>query len=508
MAPTLLGQHLLIHSDQTGMDFAVGMDSSAAPRPAESVGGRLIDPMLGPNFRGSAVTDQVLRKRMGDRILVLKCLYPFTEPKRFDVVVFKNPTDPIGDAANYIKRLVGLPNEHIWLVDGDVFARPYFADQPDKNEAEFKIQRKPEHVQRAVWQMVHHSDHVPSDPNQLSETTGRRYSGPPWRGASWDTSGRAYVCTDAAPSMLTWDNSERRISDWTPYNMLDPRQIRFYAVSDVRVSAGIEAQKPGLTTKLELAARQHVFEFILEHSSSDPQKGKATLQMRAPGPDPGSGGGRVIHVREADIDWPVEPGSGEVFNVEFWHVDQSMQMFINGEPALEPLNYEWTGDERLRFAADEDEDEDDFQPGPSSPASQWPRLQWHFEGSPLTLHRVRVDRDLFYRPDKLFDPRQQRNGPPISGHAFATSRDDKNKGRLGPVHYMMCGDNSQMSLDSRLWGRPHPLVAQQIDPAPFVVNRKLLLGKAWVVYFPAPFPVTDGGRVPVIPDFGRLRFIR
>jgi hypothetical protein len=72
---------------------------------------------------------------------------------------------------------------------------------------------------------------------------------------------------------------------------------------------------------------------------------------------------------------------------------------------------------------------------------------------------------------------------------------------------MMCGDNSQMSLDSRLWGRPHPLVFQEIDRTPFVVNRKLLLGKAWVVYFPAPFSVTQGG-VPFVPDFGRLRFIR
>jgi len=50
-------------------------------------------------------------------------------------------------------------------------------------------------------------------------------------------------------------------------------------------------------------------------------------------------------------------------------------------------------------------------------------------------------------------------------------------------------------------------VASQIDPTPFVVNRKLLLGKAWVVYFPSPFPIQEKG-LPVIPDFGRLRFIR
>ena len=71
----------------------------------------------------------------------------------------------------------------------------------------------------------------------------------------------------------------------------------------------------------------------------------------------------------------------------------------------------------------------------------------------------------------------------------------------------MLGDNSPASSDSRLWGSPHPLMAAQIDKSPFVAHRKLLLGKAWVVYFPAPYRLTTGGP-GLVPDFGRLRFIR
>ncbi|MHC4970192.1 MAG: hypothetical protein ACYTF4_16480 [Planctomycetota bacterium] len=71
----------------------------------------------------------------------------------------------------------------------------------------------------------------------------------------------------------------------------------------------------------------------------------------------------------------------------------------------------------------------------------------------------------------------------------------------------MLGDNSPASSDSRLWGNPHPFVTEQIDGSPFLVHRKLLLGKAWVVYFPALYPLTANGR-GVVPDFGRLRFIR
>ena len=46
----------------------------------------------------------------GDRIIVGKFAYEFSDPERWDVIVFKFP----GNAnMNYIKRLVGLPNERI-----------------------------------------------------------------------------------------------------------------------------------------------------------------------------------------------------------------------------------------------------------------------------------------------------------------------------------------------------------------------------------------------------------
>jgi hypothetical protein len=72
----------------------------------------------------------------------------------------------------------------------------------------------------------------------------------------------------------------------------------------------------------------------------------------------------------------------------------------------------------------------------------------------------------------------------------------------------MLGDNSGASRDSRLWGRPHPLVSLQLDnDSPFIVPEDLMIGKAWCVYFPAPMRLTPGG-TPFIPDFGELRFIR
>ena len=45
-----------------------------------------------------------------------------------------------------------------------------------------------------------------------------------------------------------------------------------------------------------------------------------------------------------------------------------------------------------------------------------------------------------------------------------------------------------------------PIVAEQVDPTPFVVPRDLLIGKAFLVYFPALTPES-------VPNFGMLRFI-
>ena len=78
---------------------------------------------------------------------------------------------------------------------------------------------------------------------------------------------------------------------------------------------------------------------------------------------------------------------------------------------------------------------------------------------------------------------------------------------LGSGEYFVLGDNSARSLDSRLWGAPSPLVDEQINPRPFVVDRRLLIGKAWLVYYPAPHTLKQGG-MGLIPDFGRFRFIR
>ncbi len=54
----------------------------------------------------------------GDSVIVDKLSYRFTDPKRFDIVVFRYLPK---DETYYIKRIIGLPGETVQIIDGYVY---------------------------------------------------------------------------------------------------------------------------------------------------------------------------------------------------------------------------------------------------------------------------------------------------------------------------------------------------------------------------------------------------
>src|ERR687893_1882874 len=56
--------------------------------------------------------------KYGDRVLVNKFIYRFTEPERADVVVFKSVQD---DEQDLIKRVVGVPGDEVAVRGGRLF---------------------------------------------------------------------------------------------------------------------------------------------------------------------------------------------------------------------------------------------------------------------------------------------------------------------------------------------------------------------------------------------------
>jgi signal peptidase I len=72
----------------------------------------------------------------GQLILVNRLAYKLGEPTHGDIIVFYFPRDP---GQEYIKRLIGLPGDHIRIQDGQVMVNdvplnePYIADAPFYN---------------------------------------------------------------------------------------------------------------------------------------------------------------------------------------------------------------------------------------------------------------------------------------------------------------------------------------------------------------------------------------
>ena len=53
-----------------------------------------------------------------DRLFGNRLAYKFSDPERFDVVIFKYPVD---ESENYIKRIIGLPGEKVTIKDAKIY---------------------------------------------------------------------------------------------------------------------------------------------------------------------------------------------------------------------------------------------------------------------------------------------------------------------------------------------------------------------------------------------------
>lgn len=506
MAPTLLGQNIRFQSPESGYSWAVNPWLLASRDQAakvqwlgEELGPQVTDPMSTSRFNpwtrrqrpdsrihGYTLPLEPKRPGAGDRILVQKYLYEISPPTRFDVVVFKNPEN---SSENFIKRLIGLPNEQIWIVDGDIFARPLKDGQP---AGEWAIARKPSRIQKSLWRALYSSEYAPLDNIRTGGNANHFTS--PWNGTGWNTGKeRTYTCSTADPTALAWDTDKWPIWDWVPYNespeVYNGFDRAIFNVSDVRVRAGVRADQDGLIASATITAHGHEFRALLENR-------RAKLQVRATTAE------GAIAAEWKTLDDQSFDGftPGRVVNVEFWRVDQTLQLWLDGNRVCN-AEYNWSPEERLANVLGVP-----FSDIPRKGQPNWTKwladpsnyhaarcgVRWEFKGSPLSLERVGLDRDVFYEPGAL-------------GSTAALGTHPDSLPSLNGDQFFVCGDNSPSSKDARLWTTVDPWIADQIDPTVGVVNRKLMMGKAFYVYFPAMH--TALGSIPV-PDFGRMRFIK
>lgn len=421
----------------------------------------------------------------GDRILVSKFAYDFSDPARWDVVVFKYPEDA---KTNYIKRLVGLPGETVSISAGDIWT--------NKPGAAPAIARKPPAKLVAMLQCVHDSRFVAADlhaagwPLSWSDWSSPGADGPAWKS---DDDGRSYAVTcsgtDAAslryrhmlPAAEDWAALERRepvaprarprlIDDFQPYNAIATRP---HWVGDLAVECRLESRGSEGMVVLDLveAGRAHrcTIDFADGTARLGLPDGKADETPRAKTPLRGRGRWRVL----------------------FANVDDELSLFVDGRPVPFDRPAVWTSS--IEAAEASLPDDRPVEPGETAPRDLAP-IGITAIGADIRLTDLRVLRDVYYigaldvgaRPGELIE-RERLEFPLEAGQFF------------------VLGDNSAASKDSRMWLTGHH------------VDRELLIGKALVIFWPHAVPaswsvpVKIGGlelRLPSWPNFARMGFVR
>jgi len=154
MAHTLMGAHYRMACNQCGHPYEYGFSAEkyGLPQGSIAVGKLRSEATRCPNCGHDILTEGQVPISGGDRILVLKCIYQFIEPKQWDVVVFKDPLDP--NIKNK-KRMIGKPGQTIEIIEGNIYI-------------DGRISRKPKKIQNDLWMPLYNNDYQPVRPDNES----------------------------------------------------------------------------------------------------------------------------------------------------------------------------------------------------------------------------------------------------------------------------------------------------------------------------------------------------
>jgi signal peptidase I len=515
MAPTLYGAHMRLHCPDCGYTWDVGYraarsadDTDIPHSTARSIPYHC--PNCGyaiaesPHLENDFARQQDQPVRFGDRILVLKYIYLFEDPHRWDVVVFKSPSEDSrgrdsGDpeySQNFIKRLIGLPGESVVILDGSIFTGSHDAElnpAPDgsvRGADQFTIRRRPPFVQDRLWRNVYDNDYLaqldrtqdpssqdvfrqpwkPSGVNDGWQTTDAR--GKPSRTFRFDNASAgdalsfdpdANPGTHALTDWLAYDEAEEDNQPWTPMPVSDLKLDCFYTRT-----AGDGA------LQLQLTKRDDAFTARITRGKLALLHGKIRRANPLQITDEKLVGGSELDVPEL--------GDGKPVELEMTNVDYRVTVRVNGRVIIQSGDDEYHPDVTALFNEYERE---------SIPPM--PHVRITAERQTCLIEHLNLARNIYYLND---------------GGSVTFWASPRKIIHLGPKEYFVMGDNSFISGDARYWKAPVELPEEGL---PYVeggrVPGEFMLGKAFFVYWPAGFEPSRMIQMNIVPDFGEMRFI-
>jgi signal peptidase I len=427
-----------------------------------------------------------LNGELGDRVVVAKYMYEgFREPERWDVPVFKYPAGETEGRSttrpsktNFIKRLVGLPGETIVPVYGDVYVRK-------PGEPDFKIASKPPRAMLGARRLVYDNDKQAKDLNSTGfpsrwHAKDEKSWAPDATGKSFNLSGSGRLAyrhligggerdhdrlsgRSVPPSV---SRSPQLITDFEAYNTSDDWFMRnpwHNWVGDLMIEFRADLRKLSGALTLELNEATRKYECVFDLA------GKKIRLLQ---------NGEKLAEEES----PITSTGG--WNLRFANFDDRLVVWVNEELVF--------GDGQAVKMLTPSEN------GPT--AADLHPVQIGGADVDLAVSRLKLFRDIYYTQharysdaggdltsnypfdaenSRTLDEWRDRLREAMEGVlAQARSKDETGDRpfRVPEGCYLMFGDNSPLSSDSREWSMTH------------YVPRHMLLGRAIVVYWPLEMP--------------------
>jgi signal peptidase I len=451
MADTLMGDHFQICCTECGYRYEYNFNPDIARTYRTAVGNGLYRLRPVPRCPSCGYYENpntLVPKSNGDRILVFKCLYQFVEPKRWDVFVFKNPTNP---TENYIKRLIGKPGETVEVIDGDIYINNV-------------LQRKPAKVQDEMWMCVYNNDYQPI--RKMED----RFNGHSWQQPfTFDTDSQ-WKYNPAEPTKFTLAGSADKTNimfyDTTKgndfratYGYGDPRYYNNIPYcSDLMMNYYAKFDAEQSSVGIGLSKYQTLYKAYVDNAGV-----MIIEKVNAAGETKELARGKVLL-----------PAKGKSFFVKFANVDHQLIFEVEKEKLVYDMG---TGRDNA---------------GPRL-AEIEPKALIFGTGS-LTLNDVALYRDINYLSIRINDKQPVERGG--EGNPFTLRKDE----------FFAMGDNSPDSSDSRFWSTEGLGNNGKGCYRMGVVPRDYLVGKAFFVYWPSSF-MLEKPRLGIVPDIGKMRFI-
>lgn len=451
MATTLLGAHKKVTCPQCGHVSLWNASQEAEAKEEDDRLRREIRSGLCQNCRIPLQTDNA--PSGGDRVVVAKYLYDtFDEPERWHVVVFKCP-EYMKARINFIKRLIGRPGEVVQIRYGDIWVGNWKSTQSD----DFHMARKPPATMLAMRRLVFDNDKQPGDLVAL-RLQPRWFAEGDWS----KVDATSFESTENGLGSLTYrhvvggggrlnDDAPTLISDFEAYNTGEVAHMASYLppvnwVGDLMLECRLNVHQLSgvITFELVEAARAY-------RCTWRPADGEVLLSLN----------GQEI----ARSTLPVG-GPGEV-DVRFANFDDRLTFWLDNQlvfgdgVAVPPLSESESGPRR-----------EDLQP-----------VRVMFDKAAMTVSRLKLYRDTYYTQtarEADYEPHDRQSSPSEPQLAHWRTRlvekmqfDPTRQYVIGSEQFLMLGDNSPSSQDSREWSEDAR-----------VVDRKLVLGRALVLYWP------------------------